>query len=307
MTETLDLGEIPGPLLVFGGPYGNLQATEALLAEAARLGIPPRNMLCSGDLVAYCGDPKATVALIRTAGIPVVMGNCEEQLGSGAEDCGCGYAEGSSCDLMAAQWYRYASEQLDAETKAWMARLPRRIALTLSAAGSGPRSGPGGGAGDGLRLTAIHGGVDLINRFVFPATPAAEKAEQLALASGDGVIGGHSGLPFSEIVSSRQGSLLWHNAGVIGLPANDGTPRAWYSLLRPGPEGLEIEHRPLAYDHAAAAAALRSADLPAAYAETLETGLWPADDVMPEADRARRGRAIQPAELVFTRRAEAVA
>ncbi|MDH3473946.1 MAG: metallophosphoesterase [Rhodospirillales bacterium] len=295
MMEALDLGEIQGPLLVFGGPYGNLQATEALLAEAARLGIPPKNMLCSGDLVAYCGDPKATVALIRAAGIPVVMGNCEEQLGSGAEDCGCGYAEGSSCDLMAAQWYRYASEQLDAETKTWMARLPRRILLTLD--------GPGNGPGSKLRLAAIHGGLDLINRFVFPATPAAEKAEQLALAGGDGVIGGHSGLPFSEIVSNH----LWHNAGVIGLPANDGTPRVWYALLRPGPQGLEIEHRPLAYDHAAAAAAIRAADLPAAYAETLESGLWPADDVMPEADRKRRGRAIAPAKLVFTRDAEAVA
>jgi hypothetical protein len=299
MTETLDLGEIPGPLLVFGGPYGNLQATEALLAEAGRLGIPPGNMLCTGDLVAYCGDPEATVALIRAAGIPVVMGNCEEQLGSGAEDCGCGYAEGSSCDLMAAQWYRYASAQLDAEIKAWMARLPRRIVLTLSGSGSG--------RGRGLRLSAIHGGVERINRFVFPATPAAEKAEQLALAGGDGVIGGHSGLPFSEIVPGSGGGHLWHNAGVIGLPANDGTPRVWYALLRPGPTGLEIEHLPLAYDHAAAAAAIRAAGLPAAYAETLENGLWPADDVMPEADRARRGRAIQPAKLVFTRHAEAVA
>lgn len=295
MTETLDIGEIPGPLLVFGGPYGNLQASEALLAEAGRLGIPPESMLCTGDLVAYGGDPKATVALIRDAGIPVVMGNCEEQLGSGAEDCGCGYAAGSSCDLMAAQWYRHAREQLDAETKAWMARRPRRIAVTL------------GRAEGGVRLIAIHGGVDLINRFVFPATPAAEKTEQLALAGGDGVICGHSGLPFSEIVRDHRGSRLWHNAGVIGLPANDGTPRVWYSLLRPGPKGLEIEHRALAYDHAAAAAALRAAGLPTAYAESLESGLWPTDDVMPPADRAWRGHAIQPAKLVFTRSSNAVA
>ena len=281
MTEIQDLGEIGGPLLVFGGPYGNLQATEALLAEAGRLGIPPERMLCTGDLVAYCGDPKATVALIRGAGIPVVMGNCEEQLGSGAEDCGCGYAAGSSCDLMAVQWYRYASEQLDGETKAWMAALPRRIGLTLG----------------GRRLVAIHGGLDRINRFVFPATPATEKAEQLALAGADGVICGHSGLPFSDLVGGR----LWHNAGVIGLPANDGTPRVWYAVLRPGPAGLEIEHRPLAYDHAAAAAAIRAADLPAAYAETLENGLWPADDVMPEADRQARGRSLSPKPEVWLR------
>ena len=281
MPRTRDLGEISGPLMVFGGPYSNLQATEALLAEARRLGIPPGNMLCTGDLVAYCADPAPTVALIREAGIPVVMGNCEEQLGSGAGDCGCGYAEGSTCDLLAIQWYRYTSERLDAATKAWMATLPRRITLTL-------RSDRGG---EGVRLTAVHGAVDSINRFIFPATPAAEKARQHALAGGDGVIAGHSGLPFSEVLP---GGALWHNAGVIGMPANDGTPRGWFSLLRPGVRGIEVEHRPLACDHVSAAAAMRTAGLPEAYAETLETGLWPSDDVMPRADRARRGEPIAP-------------
>ncbi len=236
-------------------------------------------MLCTGDLVAYCGDPKATVALIRRAGIPVVMGNCEEQLGSGAKDCGCGYTEGSSCDLMAVRWYRYASEQLDVDTKAWMAVLPRRISLTLA----------------GRRLVAIHGGLDRINRFIFPTTPAGEKAGQLALADADGVIGGHSGLPFSEII----GGGLWHNAGVIGLPANDGTSRVWYAVLRAGQNGLEIEHRPLAYDQAAAATAIRAADLPVAYAKALEDGLWPDDDVMPEADRQVRGIALSAKHFVW--------
>lgn len=285
MSQTVDLGEISGPLLVFGGPYSNLQATEALLAEARRLGIPPGNMLCTGDLVAYCGDPERTVALIREAGMPIVMGNCEEQLGSGAEDCGCGYAEGSTCDLLAVQWYRHASDRLDAATKAWMASLPRRITLTLR-----PSEG-----GEGVRLTAVHGAVDSINRFIFPATPAAEKARQHALVGGDGVIAGHSGLPFSEVLP---GGMLWHNAGVIGLPANDGTPRGWFSLLRPGARGLVVEHRALTYDHVSAAAAIRFAGLPETYAEALETGLWPSDDFMPEADRARR-RPIAPTRLMI--------
>src|SRR3546814_2069829 len=47
-----------------------------------------------------------------------------------------------------------------------------------------------------------------------------------------------SGLPFTELVDGR----LWHNAGAIGLPANDGTPRVWYSILGPAPGGLHIEH-----------------------------------------------------------------
>src|SRR5207248_1596094 len=40
MTATPEL-YIDGPALVFGGPYSNLQATAAVLDEAARRGIPP--------------------------------------------------------------------------------------------------------------------------------------------------------------------------------------------------------------------------------------------------------------------------
>ena len=66
-----------GPFLVFGGCYSNLEATLALRAEAQRLGIPPRLIVCTGDVVAYCADAEATVAAVRAWGVHVVMGNCE--------------------------------------------------------------------------------------------------------------------------------------------------------------------------------------------------------------------------------------
>jgi hypothetical protein len=67
--------EIVGTALIFGGTYSNLQATEALLAEARRLGVPRERIICTGDVAAYCGDPYATTELVRDAGIHVVMGN----------------------------------------------------------------------------------------------------------------------------------------------------------------------------------------------------------------------------------------
>ena len=99
------IGDFAGPVLVFGGPYGNLEATRAVLDAADQAGIPPERTICTGDTVAYCADPGETVALLREAGIVVVMGNCEESLATGAIDCGCGYAEGSQCDVLSAQWF----------------------------------------------------------------------------------------------------------------------------------------------------------------------------------------------------------
>src|SRR5262249_39571022 len=120
-----------GPAIVFGGPYGNLEATRALLDEATRLGIPPQRIVCTGDVVAYGADAAATGALVRTAGIHVVMGNCEESLAAQAPDCGCGYVPGSACDQLAAAWFAHADREPDAQARAWMAQLPRRLDLVI--------------------------------------------------------------------------------------------------------------------------------------------------------------------------------
>src|SRR5579872_7083665 len=116
--------QIDGPALLFGGPYSNLQATQAVLAAAARRGIPSSRIICTGDLVAYCGEPAATIDLVRHAGIHVVMGNCDEQLAQDAQDCACGFPTGSTCERLSSAWYAYADTQVGSEARAWLATLP---------------------------------------------------------------------------------------------------------------------------------------------------------------------------------------
>ena len=268
-----------GPVLVFGGPYSNLQATDLLFAAAARLGIPPHRMVCTGDVVAYGADPVGCVVRLRDAGVAVVAGNCEEQLGASAADCGCGFAAGSTCDRLAAAWFAHAHAALGEGDRGWMRGLPARLELRIA----------------GRRLLVVHGGTDRSNQFVW-ASDGAEVDRQLAQAGLDGVIAGHCGLPFTRI--SRAG--LWHNPGVIGMPANDGTDRGWFSTLVPTPGGLEIRHHTLTYDAAGAARAMRVAHLPEAYATALHTGLWPSCDVLPPAELARRGQPLQEAVLTWT-------
>jgi uncharacterized radical SAM superfamily Fe-S cluster-containing enzyme len=265
---------IDGPALVFGGPYGNLQATQAVLAEAARRGIPTAHVICTGDLVAYCGDPAATIDLVRRTGIHVVMGNCDEQLAQDAQDCGCGFPTGSTCERLSSAWFTYADTQVDRDARAWLGLLPRRIDLLTG----------------GFRLAVIHGSVSRINQFVFASTAAAIKRHEIDVAGADGVIAGHCGLPFSQTIDGR----LWHNAGVVGMPAHDGTPRAWFSVLTPDRDGLRIEHGALAYDHAAAAAAMARAGLPPDYREALASGIWPSCDVLPYREIRESGVAIEP-------------
>jgi predicted phosphodiesterase len=274
-----------GAVLVFGGPYSNLEATRAMLSVAERIGIPPDNIICTGDVVAYCADPAETVHLVREAGIHVIMGNCEESLAAGADDCGCGFTPGSSCDRLAAAWYAHADRQLEQDARSWMAGLLRRLDIEIA----------------GRRLCVVHGGVTSINRFLFASSPTEEKVEELNAAACDGIIGGHCGLPFTQVIGGR----LWHNAGAIGMPANDGSPRAWFSMLAPSDNGIRIEHRALSYDFAAAAEKMRRAGLPEGYANALVTGIWPNSDVLPSKELGETGLPLRAGTVQWCCRAPA--
>jgi predicted phosphodiesterase len=258
-----------GPILVFGGPYSNLRSTEAMRAEADRLGIPPRRVICTGDVVAYAAEPEETTRAIMAWGCHVIAGNCEEQIGAGAADCGCGFEEGTACDLMAKGWYPFANARVSDESRAWMNGLPPLARFTVG----------------GLTVTALHGAVAQNNRFLFASDRSALKTE-LDAAGTDVVIGGHAGIPFAVKDAGR----LWFNAGVIGMPANDGTPDVWYGLITEEADQVSFALKRLRYDHHAAAAAMRRWAHADGYAKTLVTGIWPSFDVLPDAEKQATGQ-----------------
>lgn len=265
-----------GPILLFGGPYSNLAATRAMIAEAERLGIAPERTFCTGDVVAYAAEPEETTALVRQWGCHVIAGNCEEQLASAAEDCGCGFEEGTVCSVLSKGWYPYANARVSPESRAWMRALPATLRFTFG----------------GKRFRLVHGGVTVVNRFVFASDTAALAAE-FASADADIVVAGHAGLPFI----SRIGPGVWFNAGVVGLPANDGTVDVWYGLANIVDDKLVLSTHRLAYDHQSAAAAMRRSGHANPYARAIVTGVWPSHDVLPPAELAVTGKRLRPRSL----------
>ncbi len=277
-----DLGELEGPVLLFGGPYSNLQATLEMQSEATRRGIPPGNVICNGDIVAYCGQPSETVDLVRDWRIHVVLGNCEESLAEGADDCGCGFEKGSLCSALSDAWYRFADTRVNREQRLWMAGLPRSIRFRLG----------------GKSFVVIHGGVSEISEFVFSSSSKLDKRDAIDSADADCIVGGHSGLPFGQALPGNTASddeRYWLNTGVIGMPANDGTPDGWYLLLTPNPagDGVEAGWQRLHYDSESASDAMAAVGLDTPYRDALLNGLWPSMDVLPAAERAAQGQPIK--------------
>ncbi len=277
--RTRDLGRFDTPLLVCGGAYSNLEALEALFDAAARLGIANDHIIHTGDVIAYCADAAAAAELLRRSGAHAIQGNVEESLAASLPDCGCGFNEDSLCDKLAAEWFSYADAHTGPELRRWMGLLPHHLTFELA----------------GARLRAVHGSVQEINRFVFASQPDDVFDAEFAYADADIVIAGHSGIPFTR----RAGSRIWHNSGSLGLPANDGTPRVWFSVLHPEGQGIRIEHHALEYDHARTQSKMIEAGVCTEYAETLSSGVWPSLDVLPEAERQAAGKPLDLSEPVL--------
>lgn len=271
------LGTLEGPLLVFGGVYSNWHALQALFEVAQREGIPPERIICTGDVAGYCAFPDECFHFLRDWGIHVILGNVEENLRDGRDDCGCGFGDDSRCDLFSRMWYPYAAAHTGEESLAYIRQLPARLRFRYA----------------GREVLVLHGRYAETAAFVWRSTDWKIKAEDLAAAGADMILAGHCGLPFVH----QQGDKSWLNAGVIGMPANDGTTRVWYVILNDAAGEISQRFYPLDYDHQAARKAMLAQPLPKSYALTLKTGLWDNTEIMPRLEAAAEGIALDAAAL----------
>lgn len=260
-----DLGELSGDIALFGGVYSNLQALEAFLNWTDLAGIEAENCICTGDIVAYCANPAEVTDLMITRGIKSVAGNCEKQLASREDDCGCGFEEGTACDLASKNWFPFAAAQTT-KYRAYYDELPDILTFTHFT----------------KRHAVIHGGVSDVARFMWPTTSKADFKGEITLLEAqagpvDGVICGHSGIAFERDVDGKS----WINAGALGMPPHDGRPETRFAIL--SAQGV-VFHR-LNYACEVAADAMLDAGLSQGYERALISGVWPSEDILPNSIR----------------------
>ena len=252
-----DFGHMDGSVVLFGGPYSNLQAMEALVRE-----INGRDAVCTGDIVAYCAQPNETLRVFSEHGYSCVAGNCEAQLIENAEDCGCGFEARSACDVLSDGWWRHLRSGLDPAFLPFLEALPDI----------------GSFVHQGRRYAVIHGGVRDISQFIWPSSPEATFRAVIAdveaeIGAVNGIVAGHCGMAFHRVIGDHQ----FINTGAIGMPPHDARPETRYVVLENG----EVTVHRLGYDHPAARGRMEEAELTQGYHETLSSGVWPSEDVLP--------------------------
>lgn len=253
-----DFGHFDGPVVLFGGAYSNKQA---LLALRDAIGAHPA--ICTGDIVGYCAEPNETAAIFSAEEYWSVAGNCERQLAEGSEHCGCGFEDGSVCSVLSQGWWPYLLKTAAPDVVTWLHNLPDIGVFHQQ----------------GRRYAVLHGGASSVSRFIWPSTDKTDfvheiKVLEAEIGAVDGVVAGHSGIAFHRRINGRH----WINAGAIGMPPHDGREETRYVLLENG----EVSFERLSYDAAGAAAAMRAAGLTQGYEKTLESGIWPSEDILPD-------------------------
>lgn len=256
------LGTLTGPVIAYGGALGNLTALGALLRDVSRLGLPGGRVICTGDITGTCAQPAECIAATRAYGHQVIAGNIERQLASGAGESGAGYPPGSLSIRLAVPGWLHTDRQVDRSARDWMEDLPDALVF----------------AHEGRRWAVVHGGLTNPARFIWPSSPEEvfrHEINAIEAAAGpvDGVIAGHSGLAFERMI----GGVRWLNAGMIGMPPNDGRRGGRY--VRLDADGARILR--LDYDPTQAFAAMVSAGLARGWDLTLMTGRWPTEDILP--------------------------
>ncbi len=268
-----NIGNLTGPVLVFGGIYSNLQALEQLKVEAGKLGIEPNNIICTGDIVGYCAQPEESLQFVQKWGIHTVAGNVEIQLRENQDDCGCDFNENSTCDILSKQWYPYAKNKVSQNSIQFIQSIPEQLSFTYAK----------------KKITVIHGSAEGVSDFVFKSTPWSIKKRSFEILETDVILAGHCGLPFTD----KNESKLWINPGVIGMPANDGDTRVWYFILNDSNGTVSVSPQQLTYNYLLASQLMEDEKLPRNYSKTLITGIWDNCDILPKKETEQQGQPIR--------------
>lgn len=203
--------------------HGNVPALEAVLAELDREHLD--GLACLGD-VAVGPQPRESLALVRSLGCPVAMGNWDSWFIERTP-----MAIDSRLIEISAFW----ADQLDDDDRATLRSFAPAFELDL---------------GDGERALCFHGSPRSNEELIYATTPDDELEDLLGERRAV-MIGGHTHV---QLVRRLPGTLFV-NPGSVGLPFSSWPPRetriapwAEYGILEHESGTLRVDLRRTFYD-----------------------------------------------------------
>jgi len=216
--------------------HGNLDALEAVLADANSLGLTI--FLNAGDSVGFGIYPSQVIQVVRSARFLSAVGNVDLETLEALRNPKNNGALGS------------AIKELSPSDISYLDSLPKELRLEIA----------------DQRVLITHGTPDSVDEHIYPDSPEERLQEIAAKANADVIITGHSHTQMKRVVDG----VTFINPGSVGRPV-DGDPKAEYAVLSFNP--LTVKFRRVSYDVEAVADKMRKKGLPENYVQVLLQGV----------------------------------
>ena len=209
---------------------------------------------CLAIWAVYAAFPNEVIARLQAENIPCVMGNYDENVGFGGDDCGCNYV-GEFKIRMGNASFGWTCEHTTEANKAYLRGLPRAIRFEAA----------------GRRVLLCHGSPRTINEYLYENAPAELLSRFLPGGADDAhadiIVCAHTHRPYHRVFEG----VHFINTGTVGRP-NRGETRANFCELTVDGDTVSANFVFVPYDVEAAASALFAAGLPYYFADYLRTG-----------------------------------
>ncbi|MBA3386918.1 MAG: metallophosphatase family protein [Verrucomicrobiota bacterium] len=235
---------------VFSDLHANLEATEAVLADARQKECT--HYICLGDVVGYNANPHECVDLVRKMNCPIVKGNHDEQA--------CLAESSRDFNDLAERAIDWTRANLTADDKQWLseARMTRQVRDFTIVHATLDTPGEWG---------YVFNNLDAVASFTYQHTTVCFFGHTHvagAFVRDDGVKRVRT-----EQLMIEPGKKYFINTGSVGQP-RDGDPRAAYCIYHT--DRSVVEQRRIRYDLPKAQRKIVAAGLPRLLAERLELG-----------------------------------
>jgi putative phosphoesterase len=181
--------------------HGNLDALEAVLADAHRSGLTI--FLNAGDAVGFGINPSQVIQLVRSTRFLSAIGNVDLE----------------TLEALQNRKNDGAIKELSRSDIAYLKSLPKELHLEIA----------------GKRVLVTHGTPDSVDEHLYPDTPEERLREVAAKASVDVIITGHTHTPMKRQVDG----VTFINPGSVGRPV-EGDPKAEYAAVSFNPLKVEF-------------------------------------------------------------------
>ncbi|MFN8177620.1 MAG: metallophosphoesterase family protein [bacterium] len=229
-------------IAVLSDIHGNGVALDAVLADIPRQSVDA--IVCLGDAVQGGPQPADVVARLREIACPVVMGNADAWLLSGATTRQENIAPERLVKMQAVREWSLA--QLSEQDRAFIARFAPTVTVNRG----------------GRRLLCFHGSPSSFDDVILPTTPEDE-VQRLLGAHAEKQAGGHAGTILAGGHTHLQqirrvGGGFFFNPGSVGLAYAQHQPEehfrvdpwAEYAVLTLESSGTGLEFRRVPFDTA---------------------------------------------------------